>query len=172
MTTVIENMKDRRSIRKYKQEQITESELDAILEAGLWAPNGRNMQSTVLIAIRDKNTRDKVARLNAAVIGSDSDPFYGAPVVIVVLAARDRLTAIEDGSASLCNMVNAAHSIGVDSCWIHRAREVFDSDEGKALLKEWGVKGDYIGVGNCILGYRDCEYPSAPERKNGRIFKV
>lgn len=172
MTTVIENMKDRRSIRKYKQEQITESELDSILEAGLWAPNGRNMQSTVLIAIRDKNTRDKVARLNAAVIGSDSDPFYGAPVVIVVLAARDRLTAIEDGSASLCNMVNAAHSIGVDSCWIHRAREVFDSDEGKALLKEWGVKGDYIGVGNCILGYRDCEYPSAPERKNGRIFKV
>lgn len=172
MTTVIENMKDRRSIRKYKQEQITESELDTILEAGLWAPNGRNMQSTVLIAIRDKNTRDKVARLNAAVIGSDSDPFYGAPVVIVVLAARDRLTAIEDGSASLCNMVNAAHSIGVDSCWIHRAREVFDSDEGKALLKEWGVKGDYIGVGNCILGYRDCEYPSAPERKNGRIFKV
>lgn len=172
MTTAIENMKDRRSIRKYKQKQITESELDAILEAGLWAPNGRNMQSTILVAIRDKSIRDKVARLNAAVIGSDGDPFYGAPVVVVVLAARDRITAVEDGSASLCNMVNAAHSIGVDSCWTHRAREVFDSDEGKALLREWGIKGDYIGVGNCILGYRDCEYPAAPERKTGRIFKV
>ena len=105
-------------------------------------------------------------------MGSDADPFYGAPTVIIVLAARDRITAVEDGSASLCNMVNAAHSIGVDSCWIHRAKEVFDSEEGKALLKKWGVEGDIVGIGNCILGYRDCEYPAAPERKEGRVFRV
>lgn len=172
MNEVLTNMKERRSIRKYKAEQIKKEELDFILEAGLWAPNGRGMQSPVLIAIQDKETRDKVAKLNAAVMGSDADPFYGAPTVVVVLADRARLTAVEDGSASICNMVNAAHSIGVDSCWIHRAKEVFDSEEGKALLKEWGVEGNLIGVGNCILGYRDCEYPKAPERKEGRVYNV
>ena len=172
MTDAINNMIERRSIRKYKPEKIKKEELDQILEAGLWAPSGRGMQAPILIAIQDKEARDKVAKLNAAVMGSDADPFYGAPTVIVVLAARDRITAVEDGSACLCNMVNAAHSIGIDSCWIHRAKEVFDSEEGKALLREWGVEGDYIGVGNCILGYRDCEYPAAPERKEGRVFRV
>lgn len=172
MNEVIKNMMERRSVRKYKAEQIKPEELDQILEAGLWAPNGRNIQSPILIAIQDKETRDKVAKLNAAVMGSENDPFYGAPTVVVVLALRERLTAVEDGCASLTNMVNAAHSIGVDSCWIHRAKEVFDSEEGKALLKEWGVEGDYIGVGNCILGYRDCDYPAAPERKEGRVFRV
>ena len=172
MNEVIKNMKERRSIRKFKDLQISNAELEQIIEAGLWAPNGRNFQSPVLIAVQDKETRDKIAKLNAAVMGSDADPFYGAPTVIIVLAARDRITAVEDGSASLCNMVNAAHSIGVDSCWIHRAKEVFETEEGKELLKKWGVEGDLVGIGNCILGYRDCEYPASPERKEGRVYRV
>lgn len=172
MNEVILNMKERRSIRKFKPEQIKESELNAIIEAGLWAPNGRGAQGTVLIAVQDKETRDKVAKLNAAVMGSENDPFYGAPTVVVVLAERERVTAVQDGSACLCNMANAAHSVGVDSCWIHRAKETFESEEGKALLKEWGVEGDFVGVGNMILGYRDCDYPAAPARKDGRVFVI
>lgn len=172
MKEILANMKERRSIRKFKAEQIKAEELDYILEAGLWAPNGRGAQGTILVAIQDKEARDLVSKMNAAVMGSDADPFYGAPTVVVVLAERDRVTAVQDGSACLCNMANAAHAIGVDSCWIHRAKEVFDTDEGKALLKNWGVEGDYVGVGNMILGYRDCEYPAAPERKEGRIVRV
>lgn len=172
MNEVIKNMVERRTVRKYKAEQITDEQLDIILEAGLYAPNGRGMQKTVMVVIQDKETRDYVAKLNAAVMDSTADPFYGAPTVIVVLSERGRVTTVEDGSAVMTNLVNAAHSVGVDSGWIHRAGEVFDSPEGKELLKKWGVEGDYVGIGNCILGYRDCDYPEAAPRKEGRIVRI
>lgn len=110
--------------------------------------------------------------MNAAVAGVNTDPFYGAPTVIVVLADRTRLTCLQDGALVMGNLMNAAFSVGVDSCWIHRAQEVFDSADGKALLKKWGIDGDYVGIGNCILGYRDCELPAAKPRKDNYIYRV
>ena len=111
--------------------------------------------------------------MNAEVMGTTSDPFYGAPTVIVVLADKSkRSTYVEDGSLVMGNLMNAAHSLGVDSCWIHRAKEVFASEKGKDLLKKWGIEGDYVGIGHCILGYRDCEYSDAKPRKKGYIVRV
>ena len=153
MDSTLKDLKERRSIRAYKPDQISEEELRKILEAGTYAPTGMGMQSPKIIVVQDKETRDYLSELNDKYMGSGSDPFYGAPTVLVVLADRNRPTCVEDGSLVMGNLMNAAHAIGVGSCWIHRAREVFDSEEGKALLKKWGVEGDYIGVGHCILGY-------------------
>ena len=130
-----------------------------------------NTQKTVMVAVRDKETRDQLSRLNAAVMGSTGDPFYGAPCVIVVLADPQRYTWVEDGSLVMGNLMEAAHAVGLGSCWIHRAREVFDSEEGKALLRKWGLPEQLRGVGNCILGYAD-ESPAAKPRLDGRIIKV
>lgn len=149
-----------------------DTELEQILEAGLYAASGRGQQATKLVVVQDKDTIARLSKMNAAVMGADTDPFYGAPTVITVFADRERVTCVEDGSLVIGNMMLAAHSIGVDSCWIHRAKEVFDSQEGKELMEEWGVDADYFGVGNCILGYRDCDYPAAPARKEGRIIRV
>lgn len=172
MNEIIKAMKERRSIRKYKSEQIKDTELEQILEAGLYAASGRGQQATKLVVVQDKDTIARLSKMNAAVMGADTDPFYGAPTVVIVFADRNRVTCVEDGSLVIGNMMLAAHSIGVDSCWIHRAKEVFDSQDGKELMEEWGVDADYFGVGNCILGYRDCDYPSAPARKEGRIIRV
>ena len=172
MNEIIKAMKERRSIRKYKSEQIKDTELEQILEAGLYAASGRGQQATKLVVVQDKDTIARLSKMNAAVMGADTDPLYGAPTVIPVFADRERVTCVEDGSLVIGNMMLAAHSIGVDSCWIHRAKEVFDSQEGKELMAEWGVDAGYFGVGNCILGYRDCEYPVAPARKEGRIIRV
>ena len=172
MNEIIKAMKERRSIRKYKSEQIKDTELEQILEAGLYAASGRGQQATKLVVVQDKDIIARLSKMNAAVMGADTDPFYGAPTVITVFADRERVTCVEDGSLVIGNMMLAAHSIGVDSCWIHRAKEVFDSQEGKELMEEWGVDADYFGVGNCILGYRDCDYPAAPARKEGRIIRV
>ena len=172
MNEIIKAMKERRSIRKYKSEQIKDTELEQILEAGLYAASGRGQQATKLVVVQDKDTIARLSKMNAAVMGADTDPFYGAPTVITVFADRERVTCVEDGSLVIGNMMLAAHSIGVDSCWIHRAKEVFDSQEGKELMEEWGVDEDYIGVVKCILGYRDCDYPAAPARKEGRIIRV
>ena len=166
-----ELLKNRRSIRKYRPEQVSEEHLDAILEAGLYAPSGMNTQNTVMVAVRDKETRDQLSRMNAEVMGSDKDPFYGAPCVVVVLVEPERYTAVEDGSLVLGNLMNAAYEAGVGSCWIHRARQMFESEEGKALLRRWGLREDLIGVGNCILGYPD-EDPVPKPRREGRIIKV
>ena len=108
----------------------------------------------------------------AAVLGSPSDPFYGAPTVILVFSDSKMGTCVENGSLVMGNLMNAAHALGVDSCWIHRAKEVFDSEEGKELKKQWGVPEEYIGVGHCVLGYRDCEYPTAKPRKDGFVIRV
>lgn len=167
---VLTAIKERRSIRKYKNEQVSREQLEAILEAGTYAPTGQGMQSPVMVVVQDPEMIRKLSKLNAQVMGTDGDPFYGAPTVIVVLADANRKTCVEDGSLVMGTLMLAAHSVGVDSCWIHRAREVFESPEGKDILKKWGLSENYMGVGNCILGYRDCEYPKAKERKKDYII--
>ena len=154
------------------KEQITEEQLNAILEAGTYAPTGMGAQSPLILVIQDAAVIAKLSGLNATVMGTDSDPFYGAPTLLVVLADRERPTCVEDGSLVMGNLMNAAHAVGVDSCWIHRAREVFEGDEGRALLRQWGIPDTYIGVGNCILGYRDCDYPEAKPRKADYIRRI
>ena len=171
MNEIIQCLKDRRSVRKYKKEQVKEEQLAQILEAGTYAPTGMGMQSPIMVVVQDAETIAKLSKLNAAVMGVNSDPFYGAPTVIVVLADQSRGTCVEDGSLVMGNMMNAAHAIGLGSCWVNRAREVFDSDEGKALLKKWGIDGNYIGVGNCILGYAD-EKPEMKPRKENYVYYV
>lgn len=168
---MLENLKERRSIRKYKSEQVEDAHLDAILEAGLYAASGMNTQNTIMVAVRDKATRDQLSRMNAAVMGMDSDPFYGAPCVVVVLVEPERYTAVEDGALVMGNLMQAAYDIGVGSCWIHRSRQMFESEEGKELLRKWDLREDLIGVGNCILGYAD-EEPAPKPRREGRIIKV
>ena len=155
MNEVLKCLKERRSVRKYRSEQIKDSELEQILEAGTYAPTGMGMQSPIMVAVQDSETIAKLSKMNAAVMGVTSDPFYGAPTVIVVLADRSRGTYVEDGSLVMGNLMNAAYSIGVDSCWIHRAKEMFETAEGQVLLKKWGVPNaeNLRGVGNCILGY-------------------
>lgn len=166
-----EDLLTRRSVRKYTDRQVEDEKLDKVLTAGLYAPTGMNNQAPVMVAVRDKETRDKLSRMNAAVMGASGDPFYGAPCVIVVLSDPERMTWVEDGSLVLGNLMNAAHSLGLGSCWIHRAKECFDTPEGKALLRSWGVPENYRGVGNCILGYA-AEEPEAKPRKSGRIIKI
>ena len=168
---MLENLKERRSIRKYKPEQVSDAHLDAILEAGLYAASGMNTQNTVMVAVRDKETRDQLSRMNAEVMGTTADPFYGAPCVVVVLVEPERYTAVEDGSLVMGNLMQAAYDIGLGSCWIHRARQMFESEEGKALLRKWGLREDLIGVANCVLGYPD-EVPAPKPRREGRILKV
>ncbi len=172
MNEVIQCLTARRSVRKYKPEQIKESELNEILEAGKYAPTGRGAQSPVMVVIQDKKTIQTLSRLNAEVMGTSGDPFYGAPTVIVVLADKTRNTYLEDGSLVMGNLMNAAFSLGVDSCWIHRAKETFEREEGKALLKQWGIGENYVGIGNCILGYRDGELPAPKPRKENYVYRV
>ena len=171
MNKTLEDLQSRRSIRKYKPEQISREELDAVISAGVCAPTGMNRQSPIIIAVQDSATVKLLSKMNAAVMGVDSDPFYGAPTVLIVLADADSRHAVQDGSLVMGNLMNAAQAIGLGSCWINRAKEVFDTDEGKALLKKWGVEGDYIGVGNCILGYPD-ESPSMKPRKDNYVYYV
>lgn len=172
MNEVLNCLKERRSIRKYKNEQIKDEELNQILEAGTYAATGMGMQSPIMVVVQDAETISALSKMNAAVMGAASDSFYGAPTVIIVLADRSRPTYVQDGSLVMGNLMNAAYSVGVDSCWIHRAKEVFNSEEGKALLTKWGIEGDYEGIGHCILGYRDCELPQAKPRKENYIYKV
>lgn len=172
MNEVIRTIKARRSIRSYKNDQITDEQLNTILEAGIYAASGMGEQATILVAVQDPEVIAQMSGINAKVMGADMDPFYGAPTVVVVFADGDRITAVEDGSLVIGNMMLAAASIGVDSCWIHRAKETFETEEGKTAMKKWGIPANYVGVGNCILGYRDGELPEAAERKPGRIVRL
>lgn len=168
----IKNLTERRSIRSYSDRPIEKEVLAEILRVGSYAPTGMNKQSPIMIAITNKELRDRLAKLNARVMGSDRDPFYGAPVVVVVLADKNIRTYVYDGSLVMGNLMNAAHALGVGSCWIHRAKEVFDSPEGKEILKELGIEGEYEGIGNCILGYTEGEYPVTRARKENYIYIV
>ena len=172
MNESIKNMIERRSVRGYKSDMIPKEDLDLILEAGTYAATGMGMQSPVIVAVRDKDTRDQLSKMNAAVMGTDTDPFYGAPVVLVVLADKNRPTCVYDGSLVMGNLMLAAASLGLGSCWINRAKEEFESDEGKALLRQWGIEGDWVGVGHCILGYPAADPKPAAPRKPDYIVKV
>ena len=170
----IENLLTRRSVRAYKPDAVPAGLLDAVLEAGLYAPSGMNRQPVTLVAVTDRAVRDRLSEMNAAVMGrAGSDPFYGAPAVIVVLTdPAASPTAEEDGALALGNLMNAAHAAGLGSCWIHRAREEFDSPEGKALLRGWGLPETLRGVGHCILGYAAGGEPEAKPRREGRVVRV
>ena len=163
-------LKSRRSCRNFDGRTITEEELNIILEAGTYAPTGMGRQSPIMVAVQDKETVAKLSKMNAAIMGTDSDPFYGAATVIVVLADKTMPTYIYDGALVMGNLMNAAEAIGVQSCWIHRAKEEFESEEGKALLKKWGIDGNYEGIGHCVLGYGE-KAPAKP-RKDKYIYRV
>ena len=168
----LQTIKNRRSCRSYQPRQITDEQLDAVLEAGTYAASAMGRQSAKIVVVQDAATRAQLTRMNAAVMGSDGDPMYGAPTILVVLADANSKNAVQDGSLVMGNLMLAAASLGLGSCWINRAREEFDSEEGKALLKKWGIKGDWIGVGHCILGYPAGECKPAAARKSDYIVKV
>ena len=169
MSEALEVMRQRRSVRSYKADPIPRELLEKVLEAGTYAPTGMGRQSPIILAVTDKALRDRIAQLNAAVMGRDNDPFYGAPAVLVVLADKSVPTYLYDGSLVMGNLLNAAHDVGLGACWIHRAKEVFASEEGKAILRELGVEGDYEGIGNCIIGYAAAPLPEAKPRKEGYV---
>ena len=173
MASTLEDLKNRRSCRSYQPRQITEEELQQVLEAGTYAPTGRGAQAPIIVVVQDKETIAALSRQNAAIMGNpEADPFYGAPTVLIVLADKSRPTYLYDGSCVMDNLLNAAQAVGLGACWIHRAKEEFESDEGKALLAKWGIKGDYEGIGHCILGYRAGEKPAAPARKDNYVYYV
>ncbi len=172
MNEVLKNLAERRSCRNYKADPVPKEILDQILEAGTWAATGMGRQSPIMIAVTDRETRDRLSRMNAAVMGANNDPFYGAPVVIIVLADRSVPTWLYDGSLVMGNLMNAAHALGIGSCWIHRAKEEFDSEEGKKLLKDLGIEGDYEGIGHCILGYEAAPCKTPAPRKENYIYRI
>ena len=155
MNESIKNLLERRSIRAYKKDLVPQETLDVILKAGEYSPSGMGQQSTLMVVTQDPDLVAKLSKMNAAVMGSKADPFYGAPTVIIVFSDSKMGTCVENGSLVMGNLMNAAHALGVDSCWIHRAKEMFETAEGQALLKKWGVPNaeNLRGVGNCILGY-------------------
>ena len=169
---VLNAIKTRRSIRKYKAEQITDEQLDAILEAGTYAATGMGKQSPVIVVVQKPELIAKLSKMNAAVMGTTSDPFYGAPTVLIVLADPERGTYVEDGSLVMGNLMLAAHAVGVDSCWIHRAKEEFETPEGKELLKSLGIEGDYEGIGHLVLGYAAAPAKEAAPRKADYVYYI
>jgi nitroreductase len=168
----MQNLLTRRSVRKYKPDMVPQEKLDKILEAGTYAATGMGRQSPIILAVTDKAMRDRLSKMNAAIMGVDSDPFYGAPVVLVVLADKNVPTYIYDGSLVMGNLMNAAHAEGIASCWIHRAKEEFNSPEGKQILQDLGITSDYEGIGHCILGYADGDEPAAKPRKENYVYSV
>ena len=167
MSDILELIKSRRSVKKYKSDPVPKELIEKIVEAGTYAPTGRNWQSPIILAVTNKEIRDELSRLN---FGYDSDkridPFYGAPCVLVVLADKSKHTYVYDGSLVMGNMLLAAHSLGLGACWIHRAKETFESAAGKAILKKLGIEGDYEGIGNCIVGYPDMTPVDKPRKEN------
>ncbi len=172
MAETLEILKARRSCRAYKPEHIEEEKLNAIVEAGTYAATGMGKQSPIILVIKDQEIYEKLKKINAAVMGADIDPFYGAPDLVVVLANKAVPTYIYDGSLVMGNMMNAAADLGVASCWIHRAKEEFASEEGKAILKALGIEGDYEGIGNLILGYAAKPAAAPAPRKANYVYTV
>ena len=173
MNETLKVLEERRSCRKFKPDMITKEELDSVIKAGTYAPTGMGKQSPIIIAVTNKEMRDKIAKENARIMGREgTDPFYGAPVILIVLANKEVGTYIYDGSLVMGNMLNAAESLGLGSIWIHRAKEEFDSEFGKDILKELGIEGDYEGIGHCALGYIDGEKSKAVPRKENYVYYI
>lgn len=169
MNEVIQTMLSRRSIRAFSPQAVPQALLEEIIRAGLYAPSGMGRQSTVILAVTDKALRDELMHMNAEILGRDTDPFYGAPCVLVVLADRSAPTYLYDGALTMGNLMLASHALGLGSCWIHRAKEEFDTPRGKEILKQFGIDGDYEGIGHCVIGYA-AQTPRAAQRKEGRVF--
>ena len=159
---ILQALRERRSCRSYKPVQINDDELKAVLEAGTWAPTGMGRQDPWIVAVQNPALLKKISKMNAAFLGVDTDPFYGAPTYVLVFGSDPGVWAnsVPDGSLVLGNMMNAAHAIGLGSCWINREREMFATDEGKALMQELGLPEGLIGIGALALGY-----PAAPPRE-------
>lgn len=168
----LESIKTRRSIRKYKSDPVPQELLNKIIDAGLYAPSGMGRQATIILSVTNKEVRDQLSKLNARIMGTDTDPFYGAPAVLIVLAKKDCPTGIYDGSLVMQNLMLSAHELGLGSCWIHRAKEEFELPEGRELLKSLGIEDEYEGIGHCIIGYADGDAPSPAERKEHRVYFV
>ena len=172
MNEALQNLMTRRSIRSYQPKQVEKELLEQVLQAGAYAPTGGGRQTPVIVAVQDEKTVQQLSRMNAAVMGAKSDPFYGAPTVLVVLAERSRGTYLLDGASVITTLLNAAHAVGLGSCWVHRAKEEFESEEGKALLQQWCIEGDFEGVGHVILGYPAGDAPEPAPRKANYIVRV
>jgi nitroreductase len=174
MNEVLENIKNRRSIRKYKADPVPQELIDQVIEAGLYAASGADKQTAIIVAITNKEAREKITKINNTIGGwaPEHDPFYGAPVILLVLGDKASLNHDFDGSLILGNMMLAAHSLGLGSCWINRAREEFEMPEWQEWLKSIGINGNYAGVGHLSLGYADGEYPKAHPRKPNRVYYV
>ena len=172
MNTELQALLERRSIRSYKPDMVPQELIDQVIEAGLYAASGHSEQDSIIVAVTNKEVRDKLSQMNRAIMGTTSDTFYGAPVVLIVLAPKSNKNGIYDASLIMGNLMQAAHAVGLGSCWINRAKQEFESEEGKQLLKEWGIEGEYEGVGHCILGYINGKVPPALKRKPNRVFYV
>lgn len=173
MNEAMRILKERRSIRRYRPEQISREALDAILEAGLYAASAKNLQSTRLVAVQDRAVIDRMAKWNAEIWGREGvDPFFGAPTVVVVLSDSNYPNWLQDGALVMGNLMNAAAATGIGSCWVNRAMETFDRPEGKALLAQWGLTENWRGVGNCVLGYADEPLLHDMARKPDRILYI
>ena len=173
MNETLKVLESRRSCRKFKAEAVKDEDLKAIVKAGTYAATGMGKQSPIIIAVTDKKLRDEISDENRKIGGwpEGFDPFYGAPAVLIVLADKAVPTHVYDGSLVMGNLMNAAESLGVASIWIHRAKEEFDSDFGKNLLKKLGIEGDYEGIGHCALGYaEEPAKPAAPRKENYAYF--
>ncbi len=174
MNEIIKAMHERRSIRKFKAQMPRKEDLQQIVEAGLYAASGKGQQAAIIVAVTNKQLRDKLAQANRKIGGwpEGFDPFYGAPAVLIVLANKEYFTHVYDGSLVLGNMMLAAHSLGLGSIWIHRAKEEFEQEEWKKLLADLGVQGEWEGIGHCAVGYIDGEPPKPAPRKEGRAFWI
>lgn len=174
MSNVLEKMKTRRSIRKYKPDMVPQELLNQIIEAGVYAASGRNRQDSIIIQVTDRKLRDEIMRMNCEIGGWQEgfDPFYGAPAMLIVLTRKDNPNRVYDGSLVMGNLMLAAHELGIGSCWIHRAKEEFETEWGKELLKSLGIEEEYEGIGHCALGYVDGEYPKELARKECRVFYI
>ena len=174
MNEIIKAMMERRSIRKFKSDMVSKKDIDEIIEAGLYAANGMGRQAVITVAVTNKQLRDKISEDNRKIGGWDKgfDPFYGAPVILIVLAEKDWRNKVYDGSLVIGNMMLAAHSLGLGSIWIHRAKEEFETEEYKKLLKDIGVQGEWEGIGHCAIGYIDGDIPKPAPRKENRVYFV
>lgn len=174
MSEALENIKTRRSIRKYKPDMVPQEILNKIIEAGLYAASGMGQQNTIIIQVTNKELRDKISKMNQEIGGwkEGFDPFYGAPVMLIVLAKKDWPNRVYDGSLVMGNLMLAAHDLGIGSCWIHRAKQEFETDWGREFLKSLGIEEEYEGIGHCALGYVDGDYPKAPTIKENRVYYV
>ncbi len=170
MNESYENLCTRRSVRKFNDKKVSHDLVEKIVQAGQYAPSGMNRQSYAFVVVENEEILSELSRMNAAIMNSDKDPYYGAKTIIIVFANTEVPTYQYDGSLAIGNLLNAAHSLGVDSCWIHRAKEMFKTEKGIEFMNKWGIPESYEGIGNCILGYRDGELPSASKRTSMVVY--